>query len=81
MDETRFNELVRTWKDNKALAEKHYKTCGDALRELVWTLHDEGLAQRKIAAKLGLCRHRVKEIMNENQLFVPGYERLHRDGH
>lgn len=79
MDETRFNELKKTWLENRALAVEHNRICGNALRTIIWTLVDEGKPQTEIARTLGIGRHRVQEIMNQNRLLTPGFEDLCRE--
>ncbi len=78
MDETRFNELKTIWLENRAKAVECNRVCGVALRELIWTLADEGLSHVQIASKLGLGRWRVQDIMTKGRVLNPGYEDLHK---
>ncbi len=79
MDETRFKALKEDWLENRELARAHNAACGRALRELIWTLADEGKPQTEIARTLGIGRQRVQEIMNQNRLLTPGFEDLRRE--
>lgn len=81
MDDARFKELVHTWTTNRDLGWEHIAVAGHALRELIWTLRDEGLTQCQIGERIGMSRSRVRELLNQHRVLNPGFEHVRREGH